>query len=172
MSSNKTSPRPVVAGRRNIRGHVLDLEHYVPGLVTFIANKLARSANVLYQKRFGVSITEWRILSQLAIEPGIPASRICYVIGFDKGPISRTLTAMQKRGLIAIQTNPSDARSYSIYLTPEGKRIHDGIIILALERERRLLGCLQPKEREVLINLLVRVHANIAAVEGNGSAAE
>jgi DNA-binding MarR family transcriptional regulator len=170
MSNNKITPRPVVAGRKKGRGQVLDLERYVPGLVTFIANKLARSANVLYQKRFGVSITEWRILSQLALEPGIPASRICYVIGFDKGPISRTLTAMQKRGLIIIQTNPLDARSYSIYLTPEGKRIHDGIIVLALEREHRVLSCLLPAEREVLIKLLARVHSNIAAVEGNGRA--
>src|SRR5438309_806090 len=81
---------------------VLDLERYVPALITFIANKLSRSATVLYQKRFGVNVTEWRILALLAIEPGIPASRICHVIGFDKGPVSRTLGMMQQRGLVAI----------------------------------------------------------------------
>jgi DNA-binding MarR family transcriptional regulator len=172
MSNDQLSPRRTVARRGKGRNQVLDLERYVPGLVTFIANKLARGANVIYQKQFGVSVTEWRILSQLALEPGIPASRICYVIGFDKGPISRTLMAMQKRGMITIRTNPKDARSYSIFLTAEGKRIHDGIIVLALERERRLLGCLRREEREVLIELLVRVHSNIAAVEGNGAAAE
>src|ERR1700681_2352438 len=87
---------------------VLDLERYVPALITFIANKLSRSATVLYQKRFGVNVTEWRILVLLAIEPGIPASRICHVIGFDKGPVSRTLSIMRERGLVAIKTDPKD----------------------------------------------------------------
>ncbi len=48
---------------------VLDLDRYVPALITFIANKLSRSATVVYQKRFRVNVTEWRILSLLAIEP-------------------------------------------------------------------------------------------------------
>jgi DNA-binding MarR family transcriptional regulator len=152
------------AATRTDDGEVIDLERYVPALITFIANKLSRSATVLYQKRFGVNVTEWRILVLLAIEPGIPASRICHVIGFDKGPVSRTLSIMQGRGLVAVKTDPKDGRTHSISLTPKGRAIHDDIMVVALERERRLLGCLQKEEREVLINLLARVHGNLAAV--------
>ena len=86
------------SGQGRTGEQVLDLDRYVPALVTFIANKLSRSATVLYQKRFAVNITEWRILALLAIEPEISAARICHVIGFDKGPVSRTLTAMKERG--------------------------------------------------------------------------
>ena len=64
---------------------------------------MSNSATAVYSRNFGVNVTEWRILSQLAIEPGIPVLRICHVIGFDKGPVSRTLAAMQKRGLISIR---------------------------------------------------------------------
>jgi DNA-binding MarR family transcriptional regulator len=144
----------------------LDLERYVPAFVTFIANKLSRSATVFYQKRFGINVTEWRIMSLLAIEPGITASRICHVIGFDKGPVSRTLTTMQNCGLIAIKTDASDGRSHSIALTSKGRGIHDQVIVAALERERRLLACLRKDERETLIDLLRRVHANLGAVIG------
>ena len=142
----------------------LDLERYVPAFITFIANKLSRSATVFYQKQFGVNVTEWRIISLLAIEPGIPASRICHVIGFDKGPVSRTLTLMQERGLIVIKTDPRDGRTHSISLTPKGKATHDAVLVAALERERRLLSCLEEKEREVLIDLLRRIHSNLGAV--------
>jgi DNA-binding MarR family transcriptional regulator len=145
-------------------GQTLDLERYVPAFITFIANKLSNSATVFYQKNFGVNVTEWRIMSLLAIEPGIPASRICHVIGFDKGPVSRTLAALQKRGLVAIRTDPNDGRSHSISLTPRGRATHDKIIVAALERERRLLSCLDEKEQEVLIDLLRRLHENLAAV--------
>src|SRR5262249_37793020 len=105
-----------------------------------------------------------RIMSQLAIEPGIPASRICHIIGFDKGPVSRTLALLQKRGLVAIRANPNDGRSHSITLTARGRAVHDKVIVAALDRERRLLSCLRKDEREMLIDLLRRLHNNLDAV--------
>ncbi|MBX9651006.1 MAG: MarR family winged helix-turn-helix transcriptional regulator [Xanthobacteraceae bacterium] len=142
----------------------LDLDRYVPALITFIANKLSRTATALYQKRFGVNVTEWRILSQLAIEPNISAARICQVIGFDKGPVSRTLAVLQARGMIRIRADRRDARTHSISLTPRGRATHDKVFIVAQERERRLLSCLRKEEQEMLIGLLRRVHGNLDAV--------
>jgi DNA-binding MarR family transcriptional regulator len=152
------------------KGPTLDLDRYVPAFVTFIANKLSNSATTFYQRNFGVNVTEWRIMSLLAIEPGIQASRICHVIGFNKGPVSRTLSTMQKRGLVAIRTAPDDGRSHSISLTARGQATHDKVIVAALDRERRLLSCLNKDEREALIELLRRIHENLGAVTGhNGS---
>jgi len=147
-------------------GPTLDIERYVPALITFIANKLSNSATAVYQRNFGVNVTEWRIMTQLALEPGIPASRICHVIGFNKGPVSRTLAVMQRRGLVAIRTDPNDGRTHSITLTAKGRAIHDKVIVVALEREKRLLSCLKADEREVLIDLLRRLHNNLGAVTG------
>ncbi len=168
MSRNGSTGSPRKAARVSgaKTGQTLDLERYVPAFLTFIANKLSLSATVFYQQRFGINVTEWRIMSLLAIEPGIPASRICCVIGFDKGPVSRTLAQLQNRGLITIKTDPRDARSHSISLTPRGKHVHDEVIVAALERERRLLACLRKDEREVLIDLLRRIHSNLDAVTG------
>jgi DNA-binding MarR family transcriptional regulator len=160
MSKNGTTAK----ARSAKPGPTLDLERYVPAFVTFIANKLSRNATAFYQKKFGVNVTEWRIMSLLAIEPGIPASRICHVIGFDKGPVSRTLTLLQDRGLVAIKTDPNDGRSHSISLTAKGRATHDAVLVTALERERRLLACLEKDEREVLIDLLRRIHSNLDAV--------
>jgi DNA-binding MarR family transcriptional regulator len=160
MSKNGTTAKAKSAKA----GPTLDLERYVPAFVTFIANKLSRNATAFYQKQFGVNVTEWRIMSLLAIEPGIPASRICNVIGFDKGPVSRTLTLLQDRGLVAINTDPNDGRSHSISLTAKGRVTHDAVLVAALERERRLLACLEKDEREVLIDLLRRIHSNLGAV--------
>lgn len=147
----------------------LDLERYVPAFVTFIANKLSNSATMRYQSEFGVNVTEWRIMALLAIEPYIAASRICQVIGFNKGPVSRTLAEMEKRGLVAIGTDADDARTHSISLTAKGRATHDRVILVALDRERRLLSCLSSNEQEVLIDLLRRLHNNLGAVTGGGS---
>ena len=148
-------------------GPLIDLNRYVPAVVTNIANKLSNSATATYQRNFGINVTEWRIMTQLALEPGIPAARICQVIGFNKGPVSRTLAVMQKRGLVTIRTDPTDARTHSISLTAKGRGIHDKVIVVALEREKRLLSCLKADEREMLIELLRRLHNNLGAVSGN-----
>jgi DNA-binding MarR family transcriptional regulator len=160
LTRSRQKPAPVDAGP------TLDLDRYVPAFVTFIANKLSNSATAFYQREFGVNVTEWRIMSLLAIEPGIPASRICHVIGFDKGPVSRTLAGLEKRGLVSIRTDPNDGRTHSISLTAKGRATHDKVIVAALERERRLLSCLSKDEREVLIDLLRRLHENLGAVTG------
>ena len=166
MPAPSTRPRHKPAPAE--AGPTLDLERYVPAFVTFIANKLSNSATAFYQQQFGVNVTEWRIMSLLAIEPGIPASRICHVIGFDKGPVSRTLAGLEKRGLISIRTDPHDGRTHSISLTAKGRSTHDKVIAAALERERRLLSCLSKDEREVLIGLLRRLHENLGAVTDSG----
>jgi hypothetical protein len=41
------------------------------------------------------------------------------------------------------------------------------VIVAAFERERRLLSCLDKDEREVLIELLRRLHENLGAVTGS-----
>jgi DNA-binding MarR family transcriptional regulator len=170
MSEKTGKPRAArtkmdqTASRDRSAGITLDLDRYVPAIITFIANKLSNSATGFYQRNFGVNVTEWRIISLLAIEPGIPASRICSVIGFDKGPVSRTLTQMKDRGLIAIRADPRDGRSHSISLTARGRATHDKVIVAALERERRLLSCLDKREQDLLISLLRRIHDNLGTV--------
>ncbi|UFZ02877.1 MarR family transcriptional regulator [Bradyrhizobium ontarionense] len=166
MSEKTGTPRKAPPREPEGQGLTLDLDRYVPAFITFIANKLSNSATAFYQRNFGVNVTEWRIMSLLAIEPGIPASRICSVIGFDKGPVSRTLALMKGRGLIAIRNDPEDGRSHSISLTAKGRATHDKVIVAALERERRLLACLDKNEQEVLIALLRRIHDNLDAVTG------
>jgi DNA-binding MarR family transcriptional regulator len=158
--------RPAVASET---GPTLDLDRYVPAFITFIANKLSNSATAFYQRHFGVNVTEWRIMSLLI---GTLASlpRASATSSVRQGPGERTLVDAAKRGLVTIRTAPDDGRTHSISLTAKGRATHDKVIVAALERERRLLSCLRKDEREVLIDLLRRVHGNLDAVKGVGGA--
>ncbi len=152
------------SGKTKQAGSVLDLTAYVPALITFVSNKLSRSASALYRREFGVGIIEWRIIALLAVEPGIAASRICQVIGLDKGPVSRSLALMEREGLVEVTAEAADTRRRRIALTRAGRALHDRIIPVALERERRLLEGLSPAQRRALVEALNRLHENIAAV--------
>lgn len=145
-------------------GPVLDLARYVPALLTFVSNKLSRSGSALYRRHFGVGIIEWRVLTMLALEPSIPASRVCQVIGLDKGPVSRSLAGLERQGLVTIRADATDTRRRLATLTPAGRALHDRIIMVALERERRLLSCLTAEQQDSLIELLNLLHENLGAV--------
>ncbi len=141
----------------------LDLDCYVSALVTFIANKLHRTTTAVYQREFGVTAIEWRIIALLAIEPGIPASRICHVIGVNKGAMGRTIGAMERRRLIAISADPNDGRRHRPSLTAKGRLAYHKVIVSAHERARRLLSSLSVCEQKALIDLLQRPHEHLSA---------
>ncbi len=144
---------------------MVDLERYVPAFLTWIANKLSRGASQHYLRVFGVGIETWRCLVLLAIHRSISAQQISRIIGMDKSSVSRCLKGMQADGYITLALDPHDGRVRIATLTGKGRRIHDRILGVALERERAFLAVLDNQERDVLIGLLKRLHENLPAVE-------
>jgi DNA-binding MarR family transcriptional regulator len=142
----------------------LDLNRYVPALLTFLANKLATGASSTYRKHFGVGVVEWRVIALLAVEDNITANRICQVIGLDKSAVSRSLQMLEASGRISGQVDSKDGRRYAVSLTPEGKALHDRVLKVALERERRLLSDFSPEEVDTLVNLLSRMQGTVGYV--------
>jgi DNA-binding MarR family transcriptional regulator len=149
------------SSKRGLPHAVLDLERYVPALLVFLANKLTSGASAIFRRYFGIGTTEWRIMAMLGVEPWIAAGRVCKVIGFDKAAVSRSLVMLQDKGLVRARSHHSDRRSLVYALTDKGWRLHGRILKISLEREQRLLGDLSAGEREVLINLLNRLHRRL-----------
>lgn len=145
---------------------VLDLERYVPALLVFLANKLTGGASVLFREHFGIGTTEWRVMAFLAIEPWCVANRMVRVIGYDKAAISRSARLLLDAGLVVSRPSPRASRSLQLALSEAGWQLHDRIIKVAFERERRLLADLSPAEVEVLIDLLNRLHARMPEMNG------
>lgn len=145
---------------------VLDLDRYIPFLLTATANKLSKGATRVYRKKFNLGITDWRVLAMLAVEPDITAARICAVIGLDKAATSRTLITLKERGLVSSPTaNHHDKRSVLLRLTEQGYDMHNAILRVALVREQKLLDTFDAEETEMLISLLRRVHRQVDEVD-------
>ncbi|EOG3624039.1 MarR family winged helix-turn-helix transcriptional regulator [Pseudomonas putida] len=142
----------------------LNLDRYVPGLLTFLTNKMSSGASACYRKHFGIGIVEWRVLSMLAVESHINANRMVQVIGLDKSAVSRALQLLEKDGYITSTVDPADARRYTVALTESGRELHDRVLVTALKRESLLLNGLNPDEVELLISFLHRMSAQLEMV--------
>lgn len=143
---------------------VLNLSGYVSYYLTVLANKLSSGASRLYLEHYGIGIIEWRMMAVLALEPGVSPVRVCQFIGLDKGAVSREMRKLEAKGYVTVEDDPDSSRRRSLALTPEGYAIHDEVLRIALERERRLLKGLSAAEVETLLSLLVRTSANIPFV--------
>lgn len=143
---------------------VLDLGGYVPYFLTAISNTWSRSSSRLYLERFGVGVTEWRVISQLAIEPAIAAQRICEVIGLDKGAVSRSIASLVAAGHVAERPRERDARRQVLALTESGYALHDALIALATAREALMLADFSADERAQFVGYLRRLHARLPAL--------
>jgi DNA-binding MarR family transcriptional regulator len=156
---------PVDADSASVAADGIDLEHYVPAYLTWLANKLSRTASQHYLRLFDVGIETWRCMVLLAIDDSITAQKVSRIIGMDKASVSRCFKNMQARGLITLSLEASDGRLRIATLTAKGRAMHDEIRGIALERERALLSVLSEAERDSLLSLLKRLHENLPEVE-------
>ena len=143
----------------------LDLNRYVPALLAFIDNKLSAHAAKLYKDQFNTTLTEFRILTMLAVEPNINAQRIIELIGLDKAGVSRTIKQLHEKALLIVTHDPQDLRSNTLQLTASGQALYDEVLIAAQEREQKLLAEFNHMEIENLIYLLNKLHTGVIMLE-------
>ena len=156
---------PRASVRITPRGPVLDLDLYLPGLLTLIASNLSGGASSAYLSLYALGIESWRVMVMVAIEGRVTAQRIVQLLDADKGAISRTLKAMHAQGLLEFEADPRDGRVRHAVFTPAGRRLHDRIIRLASVREEAAMSVLDDQEVGTLRELLRRVYANLPNVE-------
>ena len=144
---------------------VIDHDRYLPFLIISISNGLYRGATQFYQARFGVGVTEWRVLSALAAEPNSTANRLCQIAQLDKAAASRSLRVLETGGYVTIAPHETDARKRTVAFTPAGMALYEKILGVALKRQERMLAGLSPEETATLISLLQRVRSNVARLE-------
>lgn len=139
----------------------LDLSRYTPALVTFLVNKISTGSTQIYSELFDISVTEWRIVSLLAVEHPIVAKRVTEVIGLDKATVSRSINRLEKEGYLCLITDENDRRATFIELSEKGIKLHNQVIEIALDREQKMLEPLTKDEIEQFICILNKLNQNI-----------
>lgn len=135
----------------------LDLDRSVTVLLNFLSNRLTSTGSALYRSRFGLSITEFRLLVMLAVEPDIAPARICEVMGLDAGLASRSLRALERRGLVRSRADKRNPAYGRWSLTEDGAHMQDEAVEFAVQRDAILLEAINPQEQELLVSMLRRM---------------
>src|SRR5690554_7582512 len=139
------------------RHEILELERFLPYRLSVVSNHISRTIANAYAERFGISITEWRVLAVLGRFPELSATGVAERTAMDKVAVSRAVARLLRTGLIEREVHGSDRRRSVLRLSEAGYAVYDQVAPMALEYERRLLSGFSDEERTALGHLLDRL---------------
>jgi DNA-binding MarR family transcriptional regulator len=135
----------------------LDLEHFLPYRLSVLSNRVSGAIARVYSERFGLGVTEWRVMAVIGRYPDLSAGEVAQRTAMDKVAVSRAVAGLVEAGHVERETHGDDRRRSVLRLTPAGRAVHAEIAPLALAFERRLLDGMPADERDVLFRLLDRL---------------
>ncbi len=135
-----------------------------------------RSFNRFFTRQIGVlregllhtaySLTEARILFEIAHRDTVTASDLCRELGLDAGYLSRTLSGLEQQGLIDKVRSESDGRQRLLCLTSEGQRAFAILDQRSREEVAEVLNDLGEEEQQRLLKAMHRIESILGRDKG------
>jgi len=119
----------------------------------------------VYQSRY--SLTEVRVLYELANRQRPTASELCKDLGLDPGYLSRMLRSFEKQRLLSRESSTSDARQQHLSLTAHGRKVFAPLNQRSADDVARMLDPLSPTQQLQL----VEAARSMESLLGTGDAA-
>jgi DNA-binding MarR family transcriptional regulator/GNAT superfamily N-acetyltransferase len=124
----------------------------------------ARRFNRFYTRQIGLleeelldsefSLTQGRILYEMAQRTRTMAVELCKDLGLDAGYLSRILAGFQKAGLIEKTESPNDARQTLLSLTKKGRKAFEPLNARSNEQVAEMVGKLPPAKQAALVEAM------------------
>lgn len=100
------------------------------------------------------SLTEVRVLYEMAQRRQTMAAELCKDLGLDAGYLSRILASFQKSGLIEKEESPNDARQTLLSLTKKGRKTFEPLNARSDEQVAAILGKLSSAKQADLVQAM------------------
>jgi DNA-binding MarR family transcriptional regulator len=118
------------------------------------ANFLRRGAMLRYRRLVGLPWVEYGIVAVLGRRKPITVAGLAELLGMDKAQLSRALSNLVRRKLVARSTNPGDSREVLVALTDAGLEAHEVMVRAGFQRNAHLLANLSPQQISELDGVL------------------
>jgi DNA-binding MarR family transcriptional regulator/ribosomal protein S18 acetylase RimI-like enzyme len=135
----------------------------MPGMATASTERVAaiRAFNRFYTRRAGVlgdrllrspfSLTEMRVLYELAHRTPLTATDLCADLGIDAGYLSRILRKFTSKGLVGRTSSTADRRRSVLRLTARGRRAFVPLEARARQDVAAMIGTLSGADQRALV---------------------
>lgn len=139
------------------------MEHFAYDVVATaraIRRDFDRRAAVL-----GTTRAQWRVLAKLARQDGQRQVELADFLEVEPITLCRMVDRLAEAGLVERRPDESDRRAWRIHLTDKAKPVIAELEALAEAFHRDLLAGIDEADRELALNVLARVRANLETAE-------
>ncbi|GAA5344620.1 bifunctional helix-turn-helix transcriptional regulator/GNAT family N-acetyltransferase [Planifilum fimeticola] len=112
------------------------------------------------------TLTEVRILFELAHHDRLTASDLSRELGLDPGYLSRILARFEEKGLIEKTRSETDARQRLLSLTSEGKKVFSQLDRRSREEVAEMLGSLSEGDQQRLLEAMETIERVLTRGQG------
>jgi DNA-binding MarR family transcriptional regulator len=116
---------------------------------------------------FGMSMSQIIVIGELFNHNGCRQEELREYVFLDKASITRAVQQLQEYGLVQRQQDPVDRRAVRVYLTRKALAMESEMFVVASEWGHSLTAGFTQEERDIVINLLLRMEANAKAMVKN-----
>ena len=136
------------------------LEHWI-GFNLRMAQEATFQAFSRRSQEIGENPGRFATLTLIARNPGISQTELSYAAGRDKSSLTPVVEDLVRRGLVSRKRMDRDRRTYSLSLTPEGKKVLTNMTRCARRHERNLDRVIGLRDRKRFLQLLKKIAAEI-----------
>ncbi|MEH6519557.1 MAG: MarR family transcriptional regulator [Halioglobus sp.] len=148
---------PMVPSSEEKPGSYLKLDSFLPSVIRNLAEGITGNMSQNYTGDLQLTVTEWRILLQLASAQSLTATQIVEYTAMEKSKVSRALTSLEQRDFLVRTASEEDHRIKTLSLTPTGQKLYNNIVPRVLDWEKQLLDGFEIGEYRDLLYLLSKL---------------
>ncbi|MCH7743005.1 MAG: MarR family transcriptional regulator [Proteobacteria bacterium] len=129
----------------------------------FLVHDVARQLTSVLDKRlrpYGLTRSHWRAVVYIWRTPGISQTELSEILDISRMGITGLIDRMENKGLVSRRDDVKDRRVKRIYLTESTNGLIPIITKVGRENIADFLAGIDETDREVLINLLLKVKEN------------
>jgi DNA-binding MarR family transcriptional regulator len=146
--------------------------HAVPTAVARRLHQICVAKTSEVVGKAGLTPLQYGVLIHLSKQtgrPGIEQNNLADRLNVDRNTASLLVEQLVKKDLVERRVNGADRRARLLSLTPKGEQLYAQLRPAHLAANQSILAPISPRERKLLISLLIRVIEGNLAREGSGS---
>ncbi len=138
-----------------------DFENSMGFVVNMTAKAFQKSFDLELRKNAGVSLSQWRVVGALVVQPGLTQKEIADKVGIEGATLVPVIDKMEKEGLLKRKPDSDDRRVNRIYLTPKADSLWEAMIECALRIRKSSSKNISESDIQTTLETLRKISKNL-----------
>lgn len=130
----------------------------------FLLNDVSRQMRNRFDRQaraLGLTRAQWRVMMFLRRHEGARQNELAALLEVENVTLGRHIDRLEESGWVERRPDPSDRRAWRLFLAEKSMPMLDKLAVFLIETRETALNGFSAKERDALIETLLRIKTNL-----------